>query len=447
MRSPVGELVSAVRGVAGLGRVRNDAPVPYVPRRGGGAGYLAGSAGATGDPSAAIEATGSNGTLFSIINKLSTGTAAVDWHMHRKTGRPADVCPMCGDDEDDAHGVVLVEAHPALQVWNEPNDFFTSSLFVETIQQHVDLVGEGWMVVSYLAKRPIELWPVRPDRMAPVRDPEKFIKGYVYRSPDGQLVPLRLDEVVSLRTPAPWDPYRGAGAAQTIMANVYGAKAAVEWNKRFFENSAIPGGIVEFPLRLSDDEWEEFQLRWAESHRGVSNAHTVATLEHGAKWIDAKFTQRDMEFSELRRVTREEIREAYGVHGHILGLSEDVNRANAEAGTATFARWLIQPRAERIKDMLNGPYLRLFDPTNMGRKAGYAFAYANPVPEDREADNAERTSKATTYATLIKSGVHPDDAAQVAGLPKMRRVKVAAAPSPPVRPDGDEDDPAGDDGD
>lgn len=428
MRSPVGELVAWAGRVA---RPRNDAAVPYVAHTDyrGGSNY---TASATGNQTEAIEAYGRSGTLFAIINQLSTGTAAVDWHMHRITGSEADVCPHCAPNDPQGRGVVLVPAHPALSVWQRPNDFFTSMLFVETFQQHQDLVGEAWWVVAYVGGRPIELWPVRPDRMAPVRDPKKFILGYVYRSPDGQLVPLKLNEVIMQRTPAPWDPYRGAGAVQTLLNNVYGAEYAAQWNRRFFENSATPGGVIEMPVHLDEDEWDEFQRRWAESHRGVSNAHTVATLEYGAKWIDTKFTQKDMEFAELRRVNREEIREAFAVHGQVLGLSENVNRANAEAGEYGFAKRLIVPRCERIRDALNGPFLKLFG--TMGK--GYAFAYTSPVPEDREGDNAERTSKAAAFKTLIDAGASWDDALQVTGLPPMKQAPKPkpVAPPPQLQP-------------
>jgi HK97 family phage portal protein len=433
MRSPVGELVAAAG--RALARPRNDAPVPYVAQRDL-RGYPGSVASATGDQAAALEASGQNGTLFAIIEQLSTGTAAVDWHMHRTRAaggarlRSGSVCEQCEMD-----GVQLVEDHSALSVWNKPNDFFTPSLFVETFQQHLDLVGEAWWVIAYLAGKPIELWPVRPDRMAPVRDPKKFIIGYVYRSPDGQLVPLQLKEVVPLRKPAPWDPYRGAGAVQTLLTNLYGAKAAAEWNTRFFQNSAIPGGVIEMPVHLSATEWEEFQQRWAESHRGVSNAHTVATLEHGAKWIDTKYTQKDMEFAELRRVNREEIREAFAMHGHVLGLSESVNRANAEAGEYGFAKRHIEPRSERIKDALDGPFLRLFG--DMGK--GYAFAFTSPIPEDREGNNAERESKARTLDTLVKAGADWDEAVLQAGLPPMKQAPKPVDPKPvPGVPRGDD---------
>lgn len=414
MRSPVGELLTVARTLV---RPRNEPAVPYVAARDV-RGYGGQSADLVGTQAGAIEAFGQNGTLFAIITKLAQGVAATDWHMHKiaaSGARSSAVCEMCEET-----GVTLVTDHPALVVWNRPNDFFTSSLFVESFEQHVDLVGEGWWVVVWLGGRPIEIWPVRPDRMAPVRDPQKFISGYVYRSPDGQLIPLRLDEVISMRTPAPWDPYRGAGAVQTLFNQLWGSKYAAEWNRRFFENSALPGGVIEIPTHLQDNEWREFQDRFSESHRGVRNAHTVAMLEYGAKWVDTKYTMRDMEFTELRQVTREEMREAFAMHGHILGLSEDVNRANADAADVTFARRQLVPRLDRIRDALNGPFLKLFGA--MGK--GYAFAYANPVPEDREADNAERTSRATAYKTYVDAGVDRDDAARVCGLPPLREQVV-----------------------
>ena len=33
---------------------------------------------------------------------------------------------------------------------------------------------------------PLELWPMRPDRIIPVPDPYKFLAGYVYVAPDGE---------------------------------------------------------------------------------------------------------------------------------------------------------------------------------------------------------------------------------------------------------------------
>jgi HK97 family phage portal protein len=327
----------------------------------------------------------------------------------------------------DQPGVTLVTEHPALSVWNTPNQFFTTQEFVESEEQHIDLTGEGWWVVVRLGGRPIELWPVRPDRMLPVPHPQKFLSGYVYLGPDGERVPLGLDEVIQIRVPNPTDPYRGMGAVQSILIDLDSSRLSAEWNRNFFLNGAEPGGIIEVPTELGDDEFERLRMRWNEQHKGVANAHRVAILEMG-KWVDRKFTQRDMQFAELRSVSREVIREAFAIHGHKLGLSESVNRANADAADVTYAKDQTIPRLGRFKQALNKDFLRLFG--DMGK--GYEFAHANPVPDDAESLNAERDSKTAAYKTLVDAGVEPEDAAAVVGLPPMRHTAPAAPAPVPV---------------
>lgn len=422
MRSLFGSLASAVR---------NQAPVPYsgraayglpVPLTTGGAG-----------PEQQMRAMGSVGTLFAIVDRIATSTAAVDWTLYR-AAKP-------GQDPDEREPVT---AHLAADLWNRPNPFFTSSLLVETIQQHFELVGESWLLVSRnpaARSIPLELWPVRPDRMLPIPDRDDYLTGYMYLSPDGQRIPLALDEVLHLRRPNPIDPYRGIGAVQTILADLQGVSLSAEWNRNFFLNSAEPGGIIEFPDGIGDEEFDEFTDRWREAHQGVANAHRVAVIERG-KWVNRSFSQRDMQFAELRSVSREVIREAFGISGFELGLVDDVNRATAEASALLFAQRITVPRLERLRDALNTQFLPLFGATGKGVE----FDFASPVPGDREADDRERKNKAESYKLLIEAGVDPDDAAEVAGLPPMRtapKPEPPAAPPPPAPAPEPEEQPTG----
>jgi HK97 family phage portal protein len=419
VRSPVGTLIDRA---TALLSPRNDAP-PYVPAS---SNPLFSGALRADDKATQLRAMGAVGTLFAIVNRLSVDTAAVDWHMHRLVNpktNSSTACELC-----DQPGVKYVPEHPALSVWNRPNDFYTREEFVESEQQHVDLTGEGWWVVAKVGTRPIELWPVRPDRMVPIPHRTKFLAGYVYLGPDGERIPLQLDEVIQIRMPSPWDPYRGMGPVQSILVDLDSTRYSAEWNRNFFLNSAEPGGIIEVDKRLGDDEFDEMTERWREQHQGVSRAHRVAIIEQG-KWVDRKFTQRDMQFAELRSVSREIIREAYGMHGHMLGLSNDINLANAQAAETTYAKYQTVPRLGRFKHALNSNFLPMFG--DMGK--GYEFVPGNPVPADEAAANAERTSKTTAYKTLVDAGVDPEDAALVCGLPTMRHT---APPAPAPVPAG-----------
>jgi HK97 family phage portal protein len=385
-----------------IGKIVDKAPVPYTGRRSSGFGMPLGLAGnATGQ----LRAMGSVGTLFAIVHRTSNATSQVKWRLYRTA--------KSGLDEDR----IEVTSHLALDVWKKPNDFYTRQELVETTQQHVDLVGEGWWVVARDPRTrsiPLELWPVRPDRIEPIPHPTDFLTGYVYTSPDGERVPLALDEVIQLRMPNPEDPYRGMGPVQSILTEIDATRHSAQWNLNFFRNSAEPGGIIEVDKRLSDDEFDEMSARWREQHQGVANAHRVAILEQG-KWVDRKFTQRDMQFAELRGVSSAVIREAFGMPKFAVGDVDDVNRATAEASKAWFAEMLTVPRLERIKGALNNDFLPLFGPT----AEGLEFDYDNPVPPNPEQDNADRDSRASTAKILIDAGFSPSDTLTTLGLPEI----------------------------
>ncbi|WP_269649722.1 phage portal protein [Streptomyces sp. ActVer] len=361
---------------------------------------------------AQMRAMGTVGTLFAIVNRTSNATALVNWRLYRKapSGKPEDR--------------VEVTQHAALDLWNKPNQFFTRQELVETEQQHIDLTGEGWLVIARNSQRssmPLELWPVRPDRIAPVPHPVDYISGYMYTGPDGQQIALRVEDVIQIRMPNPLDPYRGMGPVQSVLTEIDASRYSAEWNRNFFMNSAEPGGIIELPSVLSDPEWDQLQARWSEQHKGVANAHRVAFLEHG-KWVDRKYTQRDMQFAELRSVSRDVIREAFGAPKFVLGDVDDVNRANADASKALFAEQLTIPRLERFKQALNNDLLPLY-----GKDAArlLEFDYDNPVPPDAAAKNEELKAKAEAAQRFVDMGFDPRSVAEALDLPEMQVVASA----------------------
>lgn len=376
-------------------------PVPLSSKRatvGGGSAMTRGTS-----PLSAMAATG---TSFAVVDLLANSTAQVDWALY--------TVPASGVEEDRQP----VTAHAALDVWNQPNPYMTRQYLVEAVQQHYELCGTGALVVYKMGSMPVELWPVRPDRLVPIPHPTKFLTGWTYLSPDNEKVPLKVDEVLILRTPNPEDPFSGLGPFGALAADLDASRYSAEWNRNFFVNSAEPGGIIEIAESLDDDEFAEKRARWQEQHRGVAAAHRVAILEAGMKWVTNSITQRDMQFVELRKMSRDTIMEAKRVHGHMLGITEDVNLANAQAADATFARWQSIPRLERWKQMLNTQFLPMFGSTATGRE----FDYANPVPEDEEQERAELTAKVNAWSVLVDKGADPAGAARAVGLPEIDMV-------------------------
>jgi HK97 family phage portal protein len=368
-----------------------------------------------------MEAYASVSTLFAIINKISNSTGSVKWRMYQaeaEDGRRVNA-PNPGTERTGGKELQRTEKvrHPALMLWNKPNPFYTSSLFVESSQQYIDLTGECFWILgrSPMSTMPLELWMVRPDKMEVVPSAEDFIAGYIYKGPNDEKIPLEVDQVIHIKMPNPMDPYRGLGPVQALMTDLQAVAAAAQYNRNFFTNDASPGGVIEMDVRLSDAEWTEFVERWRSQHQGVSNAHRVATLEQGAKWKDVGFSMRDMQFSELRSVSREVIREAFAMHGHMLGLTEDINRANAEAAEDVFARWTLVPRLDRIKDALNHQLLPLFGSSGQGVE----FDFDDPSLENSEATAAMMLSQAQSAKTIVEAGGEFNSVLEAVGLPEI----------------------------
>jgi HK97 family phage portal protein len=357
----------------------------------------------------------SNSTVHAIVSRGAKAAAGVEWHLYRKA--------PSGQKKDR----VEVTLHAALDLWNQPNPFFTREVFVEAGQQHKGLTGETWWVIARNPRSPmpLELWPVRPDRMQPVPHPADFLSGYMYTGPGGEEVALRLQDVIFIRTPHPRDPYRGISPIQPLLNEIDANRYAAEWNRNFFLNSAEPGGIIEVSNGLSDKEFDELRERWNEQHKGIANAHRVAILEHG-KWIDRKLSQRDMQFVESSAASREVIREGLGFPKPMLGTVDDANRANMEAADVMFSRWLLVPDLRAIRGALNRQLLPLFgaDTARM-----YEFDFDDPTPADRALEAKETETKAAAWKALVEAGADPVLVSEYLGVPDLGyRPPVKALP-------------------
>jgi HK97 family phage portal protein len=358
MQTPIQKAINAV-----LTRGSNVDRPSVITQNGG---FLSGNLSATsGGSQEAINSMGSVGWLFAVIERISTSLAASEWKLYVERN---------GEREE-------ITDHPLLDIWKNPNPFYSQSEFLEDSSNHFELTGEmAWVIVRGLGGAIVELWPVRPDRIKPVPDKDDYISGYIYQV-GSEAVPLETDDVIFMRRPHPTVPYRGIGQVQTLLHDIGSEQLASAWQRNFFANSALPSGIIELDHNLSPMDFQRLVERWREQHQGVSNAHRVAILERG-KWTERKFTQADMQFKEIRMLNRDLILGAYGFPTALLGISENVNKANADAAELMFARWLIRPRLIRIRDKMNQTLVSQFD-------SNLFMDFTDPVPADKTSDLAE----------------------------------------------------------
>lgn len=381
-----------------------------------------------------------NGTVRSNAGLIAESVAEQDWVLFRKGG-PADRYTTSDQGSDQRKQVTV---HAALDVLENPASVTVDGVRRTVIDRFMlfelsDIwmtqTGKAHWVVDFAegaSKIPLGLWPVRPDRMTPVPDRKKFLAGWIYTSPDGrEQVPLLATEVIYNRFADPEDIYGGCGPVQSVLTDIEAADYASQWNRNFFVNSAEPGGVLQLDHELQEGEFDELVDRWRDTHRGVARAHRIAVLEAGVTWVpNAHASVKDMDFANLRSTMRDIIREALGMAKIMTGVSEDVNRANAQTGQEVFAAWKVEPRLKRWRNVLNKQFLPLFGTT--GGNVEFDFVY--PRPENREQDALELTTKANAALALVTAGYEQKSVAAAVGLPAMEiALQVSSVPALPPR--------------
>jgi HK97 family phage portal protein len=396
-------------------------PVPYTGM-GGGITWTGGQS-----RTSQLELSTAETTLFSVLELISKTTSRVKWDGHR---------PLRGSEQaDQDRPVILPEQNRAVYLWNRPNNFMTGRFLRQMCTWHYRAVGEAWMVVDFYDAGmtvPRAWWPVRPDRMTVNADPGEFLTNYTYTGPSGEKIDLDQREVLRITNPHPLDPHRGMGVVQTLGTIIGMSLESAQWIANFFANDATPGGIIEIPEGLPDMEYNRTRKRWNEQHRGTAKAHRVAILEFGT-FKPRSYSMKDMQFPEIRHLSRDQVLEAFRIHKHNMGISDDVNRANAVAAREQLAENETKPNLDEWSELANGPYSERFGAVG----EVVELCYRDPTPEDQDAALAEGNAKVDNYVKLISHNVDPQAAADYLGMPLLPLVVVPE----PVSDDGEKEEP------
>jgi HK97 family phage portal protein len=410
-------LLGALANLAGPTTRDDEPPVPYtmpgdtgVPLFGAGPGSL----------SSQLDLTTAETVLFSVLDLISEQVSSTPWWGQRPEppGREQDTEPV----------MVTAEESLAVKLWDTPNSYMTREHVMKMMTWHYAAVGEGWAVMRYADKArtiPVSWWPVRPDRMFPIPSPDKYLVGYMYVGPNQEKIPLELNQVLRLTNPHPTDAHRGIGVVQTLGRAVDLAMTSQQWISAFFRNDATPGGIIEIPDGLEDEEYRKLVKRWNDQHRGVNRAHRVAILEYG-KFTPRGTSPKDMEFKELRTLSRDQILEGVRVHRHMLGASDDVNLANAQAAQQSFDSTKTEPYLRKWKGFAD----RVFRPKFGQPGTLVELCYRSPIKEDAAEERADTTSRVDNAVKLIALDRFDDtEVLEAFGLPALSP-KASPEPDP-----------------
>jgi len=279
-----------------------------------------------------LRAYGDIGWLHAVIFRIALGCSEVKWQLNDVSNRDKPK---------------QIFKHPILDLLHLVNPFQTSNEFMALDTIYQELIGESFWALNFNALgEPAEILLPYPHKMSVVPAREfPFVKGYVYGI-GNEAIPFDTNEIIHFKYPNPLNQYRGLGSTQAIGVELDSEQYSSQWIRQFFFNSARPDGVIQFDYNLSDEQFEKLKKQWSEKYKGISKAHQVALLEGGGKYLQIQNTVKDMDFPNLKLKNRDSILGVWGMPLSVMGISENVNKANAEAGDYTFARWIVKPRLD-----------------------------------------------------------------------------------------------------
>lgn len=274
------------------------------------------------------------------LNLLSNSIAVLPLKVYQRVG------------ENDKR---TAREHPSwLLLHDRPNPEMSSFTFKQTLGGHVVGWGNGYAEIERDGfNQPINLWPLRPDRMTPERETltadqlragRRPRRRWKYLLPDGSVQYFGPKEILHLKGLG----YDGSVGypVLTLMRNTIGMIRALEtYGATTFKNGARPSVVLTHPQRLSEKARQELAQDWTEKYGGLNNAQRVAVLEEGIKVETIGFPPEDAQFLGSRQFQVLEFARWLGLPPHKL---YDLDRA-------TFSN-IEQQALEYLTDSVN-PWL------------------------------------------------------------------------------------------
>lgn len=117
---------------------------------------------------------------------------------------------------------------------------------------------------------------------------------------------------------------------------------------QFFENAAIPSGILSSDAQIGDDLAKEYKARWQESYGG-RNRGKVAVLGGGLKYQALTIPAEQAQLIEQLKWTAEDVARAFQVPAYKIGAGPMPTSNNVEALNSQYYSDVLQQHIESIE--------------------------------------------------------------------------------------------------
>jgi HK97 family phage portal protein len=345
---------------------------------------------------------------------------------------------------------------------NRPNPEASRLEFFEQVLASLNLHGNAYILTVRDDMGDIfELYCLHPDdvrieRLA-INEPIIYKMRDAYGNFSRILTKNDLVHIPMFRLPG---SLYGLGPISAARLTVGAAIAADTYAAAYFGNAANPGGVIQVPGELTEEQAMDIGRDWNVTHTGPYRAGKVGILSGGAEFKPLTLNAADAQLLEARRFNVEDIARLFRVPISLLGhpVAGAMSFASVEAQNLSFVQHSLRPLLERLEQalsallpepdgfikfnldaLLRGTTIERFDAYTKGLREGFLSLNDVRATEDlsplgeagdqyrvplqnidaADAKDVGLQLRADIAAKLIQVGFDPKAVTDAVGLPTM----------------------------
>lgn len=214
---------------------------------------------------------------------------------------------------------------------------------------------------------PLNLFTLRPQRIAPVPSGDIHVAGFTVAGADGRRSFIGAHDAIHVQLPDPETPYWGMSPAEAAARSLDTDRKAADWRRNALDNLLLPPGFfrVRAPSgggggHMTAEKFKEQQSLLAEKYASALNARRPMLLGGDIEWQQLSMSPADMDFLDGSRLTREEICAVYHTPPPIVGILDRATYSNIETAREIWWDDWLEPLSSLIQGALNAQLAREF---------------------------------------------------------------------------------------
>jgi HK97 family phage portal protein len=297
----------------------------------------------------ADEGFGRNAIANKCIRLIATSAAMTPWLLYDKAGNE-------------------IENHPLLDLLSRPAPMIGGHALFEAFYAYLVIAGNSYLIGETLSsgRPPVELWPMRPDRVKVIAGPGGMPQGYQYEA-HGQTLVFPVDpltgagDVLHVKEFHPTDDWYGLGRTEAAAYGIDRHNEASAHNMALLQNGARPSGALIFEPVKGTDGTEQSAPKEVitaareeleDRHGGASKAGKPFVFGGNVRWEEMGTSPKDMDFNKGKEDAARDICTAYGVPHLLIVPGSDTYSNKAQASLELWQDTVL-PLLDRTVDALN----------------------------------------------------------------------------------------------